>query len=210
MQDRLIAGKVCAQPAFFPSPSCVTFGIAMEKSTSRAMNVHLGADLKARWVDYCAGLGKTPGAALKEAIEQQLAKVEKSLPPKTYQQTHAAPDGEPKVRFEILMTQSEKAAVLERSNLERCSQRRWIIDAIRTGLTHEPQFGMKEIEALGESNYQLLAIGRNLNQVAKAMNDGPRDSVTTESIEQLRKIIDMHTEKVSNAIRASLERWNIE
>ena len=174
------------------------------------MNIHLGADLKARWVDYCASLGKRPGTSLKEAIEQQLAKAGKFPPPKPYQQTNAAPDGEPKVRFEILMTQSEKAAVLERSNLERCSQRRWIIDAIRAGLTHEPQFGMKEIDALGESNYQLLAIGRNLNQVAKAMNEGRHDSGTTESIEQLRQIIDAHTEKVSRAIGASLERWNIE
>lgn len=181
----------------------------MEK-TSRAMNIHLGADLKARWVDYCAGLGKTPGAAIKEAIEQQLEKAAKFPPAKTYQQTAEAPDGEPKVRFEILMTKSEKAAVLERSNLERCSQRRWIIDAIRAGLTREPQFGMKEIDALGESNYQLLAIGRNLNQVAKAMNEGRRDSVTIKSIERLREIIDTHTDKVSGAIRASLERWNIE
>lgn len=181
----------------------------MEKP-SRAMNVHLGADLKARWVDYCADLGKTPGAALKEAIEQQLAKAEKFPQPKTYQQTNAVPDSEPKVRFEILMTKSEKAAVLERSNLERCSQRRWIIDAIRASLTHEPQFGMAEIDALGESNYQLLAIGRNLNQVAKAMNEGRSDSVMIESIERLRKIIDVHTEKVSRAIGASLERWNIQ
>jgi hypothetical protein len=58
------------------------------------------------------------------------------------------------------MTKSEKVAVQERAKPERCSQRRWIIDAIRAGLTREPQFGMKEIDALGESNYQLLAIGQ--------------------------------------------------
>ena len=125
-------------------------------------------------------------------------------------QTGVAPDDEPKGRFEILMTKSEKAAVLERSNLARCSQRRWIIDAIRAGLTHEPQFSMDEIDVLGESNYQLLAIGRNLNQVAKAMNESRRDSVTVESIARLRQIIDVYTDKVSRAIGASLERWSIQ
>ena len=85
-----------------------------------------------------------------------------------------------------------------------------MIDMIRAGLTQEPQFGMKEIDALGESNYQLLAIGRNLNQVAKSMNEGRRDSVTIESIRRLTAIIDAHTDKVSDAMRASLERWNIE
>lgn len=180
----------------------------MEKE-SPYLNLYLGA-LKKPWSDYCEALGKKPGAALKEAIEQQLEKAAKNPRPPPLRQTGEAPDDEPKVRFEILMTKSEKAAVQERANLERCSQRRWIIDAIRAGLTREPQFGMKEIDALGESNYQLLAIGRNLNQVAKAMNEGRRDSVTIESIERLRGIIDVHTEKVSTAIRASLERWNIE
>ena len=177
---------------------------------SRAMNVHLGADLKRQWVDYCMSLGKTPGAAIKEAIEHQLKAAAKLPKPPPLKQTSELPDGEPKARFEVLLTLSEKAALAERANLERCSQRRWVIDAIRAGLTQEPQFGMKEIDALGESNYQLLAIGRNLNQIAKVMNEGRRDSVSIEAIERLREIIDTHTDVVSSAIRASLERWNIE
>ncbi|WP_246542152.1 plasmid mobilization relaxosome protein MobC [Collimonas antrihumi] len=176
---------------------------------SRAMNIHLGADLKARWIDYCVGLGKTPGAAIKEAIEQQLEKASAFPQPKIYQQVHEAPSDEPKVRFEILLTQSEKAAVLERADLERCSQRRWIIDAIRAGLTREPQFSMSEIDALGESNYQLLSIGRNLNQIAKRLNEGNLAPVTEQAIDQLREKIDKHTDVVSTAIRASLERWDI-
>lgn len=176
--------------------------------SSQYLDVYLGA-LKGPWVAYCATLGKKPGAAIKEAIEQQLEKAKNSPEVKIYQQTGVS-DNEPKVRFEILLTQSEKAAIEERAELEHCSQRRWVVDAIRAGLTKEPQFGMKEIDALGDSNYQLLAIGRNLNQVAKAMNEGRRDSVTIDSIEQLRQIIDAHTDKVSGAIRASLERWNIE
>ncbi|WP_024638237.1 plasmid mobilization relaxosome protein MobC [Pseudomonas syringae] len=179
----------------------------MQKA-SRAMNVHLGTELKARWVAYCDDLGKTPGAALKEAIEHQLAKADANPKPKTYRQTEEAK--EPKQRFEILLTASEKAAVKERSHVERCSMRRWVVDAIRTGLTHEPQFGMSEIDALGESNYQLLALGRNLNQIARRLNEGQYEPVTVERIEALSRLIDKHTDVVSNAIRASLERWSLE
>ncbi|MNN88173.1 Bacterial mobilization protein (MobC) [compost metagenome] len=87
--------------------------------------------------------------------------------------------------------------------------RRWIIDAIRAGLTHEPQFGMSEIDALGESNYQLLALGRNLNQIARRLNEGNYEPVTVQRIEALSRIIDKHTDLVSSAIRASLERWSL-
>lgn len=180
----------------------------MSKS-AQYLDVYLGA-LKAPWADYCKALGKKPGVAIKEAIEQQLAKAAANPQPKIYQQKHEAAPAEPKVRFEILLTPSEKAALTERAEVERCSQRRWIIDAIRAGLTNEPQFGMSEIEALGESNYQLLAIGRNLNQIARKLNEGDLDPIQTELIEGLRSIIDRHTHVVSTAIRASLERWDLE
>lgn len=180
------------------------------ESSSRALNVHLGADLKARWADHCRALGKSPGAAIKAAIEQQLAQAAANPEPKTYQQVAEAPPRDPKQRFEILLTASEKAAITERALIERCSMRRWIIDAIRTGLTHEPQFSMDEIDALGESNYQLLTLGRNLNQIARRLNDGENEKVTLERIEALSGLIRKHTEVVSRSIRASLERWNIE
>ncbi|MFL1417644.1 plasmid mobilization relaxosome protein MobC [Pseudomonas fildesensis] len=174
------------------------------------MNIHLGAELKARWGDYCLSLGKSPGAAIKAAIEHQLAQAAANPELKTYQQVREAPTQDPKQRFEILLTASEKAAIKERAQIERCSMRRWIVDSIRIGLTHEPQFGMDEIDALGESNYQLLALGRNLNQIARSLNDGEYEPVTIERIEALNGLIRKHTEVVSRAIRASLERWDIE
>ncbi|WP_261793939.1 plasmid mobilization relaxosome protein MobC [Pseudomonas oryzihabitans] len=88
--------------------------------------------------------------------------------------------------------------------------RRWIIDAIRIGFTHEPQFSMDEIDALGESNYQLLTLGRNLNQIARRLNGNENEQVTLERIEALSGLIQKHTEVVRRSIRASLERWNIE
>ncbi|MDF5835096.1 plasmid mobilization relaxosome protein MobC [Pseudomonas syringae] len=173
------------------------------------LNVYLGS-LKKPWADYCASIGKKPGAALKEAIEKQLESSDALPEPKTYSQTKPTPEKEPKIRFEILLTPSEKAALTERAEVERCSQRRWVVDAIRAGLTNEAQFGMSEIEALGESNYQLLAIGRNLNQIARKLNEGDPYPIQKELIKGLSAIIDRHTHVVSSAIRASLERWDLE
>lgn len=179
--------------------------IVVGKKTTH-LNVYLGST-KEPWEQYCASLGKKPGVALREAIEQQLAKAEANPDSKIYRQTEGPK--EPKVRFEILMTESEKTAVKERAKIERCSARRWIVDAIRIGLTHEPQFDMSEIDALGESNYQLLALGRNLNQVARRLNEGTYEPITVERIEALSRLINQHAKVVSDAIRASLERWSI-
>jgi len=181
-----------------------------ELPRSRSINVHLGAELKTQWTAYCEQMGKTPGAALKEAIEQQLRKVSGEPKPKVYQQVGEDLGREPKVRAEILLTTSEKAAIAERAALERCSQRRWIVDTVRAALTHEPQFSMGEIEALGESNYQLLAMGRSLNQMVRHLHENSKDDLTVPDIKALSRLIDKHTKVVSRAIRASLERWRIE
>lgn len=179
----------------------------MEKKNTH-LNIYLGS-LREPWLAYCESLGKKPGAAVKEAIEAQLAKA--NTPKlKTYSQQLESPTKEPKRRFEILLTESERQAIRERADAERCSMRRWIIDACRAGLTGEPQFGMSEIDALGESNYQLLALGRNLNQIARRLNEGNYEPVTVERIAALSALVDKHTDKVNTAIRASLERWNIE
>lgn len=176
------------------------------KKENPYLNIYLG-EWKEPWIHHCKTLDQKPGSLLKEFVQNQLEGVPE---PHLFQQTKEVSKEEVKHRFEVLLTPSEKAALEKRATIERCSQRQWVIDAIRVGLTQQPQFSMKEIEVLGDSNYQLLAIGRNLNQIAKALNQGVQDSVTMDSIEQLRQIIDRHTEIVSQALRASLERWNIE
>jgi len=162
---------------------------------------------KERWDRYCASLGKKPGAAVTKAIEYQLAKADINPSPKIYRQAEGLK--KPKQRFEILLTASEKMAIQERARIESCSARRWIVDAIRVGLTREPQFSTPEIDALGESNYQLLSVGRNLNQVVRNINKGHYDDIAISHIDALAQLIDEHTDIVSSAIGASLERWKI-
>lgn len=190
------------------APSSLKVRVTGSQKKSPILSVRLGPGLKQRRESYCESLGRAPSSAIKEAIEKQLKAPEALPAPKTYRQTENVK--EPKERFEVLLTVSERAAVKEQGHVERCSMRRWVVDAIRTGLTHEPQFSMSEIETLGESNYQLFAIGRNLNQIVRRLNEGQYEPITVERIKTLSRLIAKHTNAVSDAIRASLERWSIE
>lgn len=159
-------------------------------------------------VEYCASVGKKPGAVLREAIEKQLAGLQAGKPRTVFKPVEEV-QHEAKKRFEIMLTDSEREALATRAKEEKTSGRQFVIDALRAVLTHEPQLSMKEIEILGESNFQLLAVGRNLNQIARRLNEGKYEPVTIERIEELRKIIDIHVQKASDSIRANIERWNI-
>ncbi|WP_373755409.1 hypothetical protein [Neisseria sp.] len=64
----------------------------------------------------------------------------------------------------------------------------------------------QEAQELHSSNYQLLRIGRNLNQMVKKMNFGEPVSLTLQHIVELKNLIDAHTEKVGRVLRANRKR----
>jgi hypothetical protein len=175
------------------------------------LEIYLGS-FKKPWEEYCAQLGKKAGAAIREAIAAQLASLPDipTSPQPVFGQVEEFPDEQAKTRIEVRLTQSEKEKLEILAQHENCSVQVWIINVVRTMLTKQPQCGMLEMEILGESNYQLLSIGRNLNQIAKRLNQGYVQPITLERIEQLQQQINQHTELVSKALRASIERWSLQ
>ena len=66
--------------------------------------------------------------------------------------------------------------------------------------------------ALAQSNAALRALGRNLNQVARALNTAPQERVLfkVELIEELDHAVKAHAETVSKLLAANIERWRIQ
>lgn len=187
-----------------------------KKAPNRAINIHLGEDLKSRWVSYCASLGKTPGAAIKEAIEQQLQKIDMSPSANTQQLKEAETDKpeKPTKRKWVFLTPSELQCVEMLAATEGFSVAKWLVALIRNRITGTPQFGQTELELLARSNLQLLAIGRNLNQLVKVLNTTSRDpsvyrSTLSASIKEIKSTFKAHTKTISDAMIANIERWRI-
>lgn len=64
----------------------------------------------------------------------------------------------------------------------------------------------RELEALYQSNIQLLKIGRNINQIAKAINSNTATNLTTETLNELQEIIEHHTKQVGQLLQENNER----
>lgn len=103
--------------------------------------------------------------------------------------------------MELRFTSTEREKINLLANRDNCSPQRWLINLIRLTLVRKPQCGMEELQKLGESNYQLLTIGRNLNQIAKHLNQGSYEPELSKEITQLRKVIHEHTRQVSRTMR---------
>ncbi|WP_419587206.1 plasmid mobilization relaxosome protein MobC, partial [Thiolapillus sp.] len=65
--------------------------------------------------------------------------------------------------------------------------------------------------ALRESNRELAAIGRNLNQIARAVNIELENirSIDARIFPELKNIINDHTETVASYVDASANRWGV-
>nr|CAC79160.1 hypothetical protein 22.9 kDa [uncultured bacterium] len=178
---------------------------------SYVYTLRLPDDLRDQWTAYCSR-NKKKAAATMRALMRYL--IQDDMPPEVRRwiaaQTEGEPDDGPKERLEVRLTPTEFQSVKVRSEAEGCSPQRWVINSVRASLTHEPQFTMETTKALWESSYQLRAIGRNLNQIAKRLNEGKSAKVTTEQMEKLASYIYQHTDKVASVQDASLSRWGVQ
>lgn len=177
----------------------------MDKKRDTRVTVDL-LNYKKPWLDWCQQQGLQPGDAFRKVVARLTARsaaggaIRADAPEK------------PTVRREIKLTISEAERLDELAALEGFSPTKWVVSMIRARLTGTAQYGQRELELLDRSNMRLLAIGRNLNQVAKALNASPADYslYRVELIEELQRAIKDHTRTVSDAIAANVNRWRIE
>ena len=96
--------------------------------------------------------------------------------------------------------------------------RAWLVALTRSRIfANSPQFSLREVQALHESTRELWAIGRNVNQIAHAMNTDLRQAGQLQGstsrlseLQALKAAIDDHTAKVTALCNASLDRWSDE
>lgn len=169
-------------------------------------------ELKQPWLDWCKALSLAPSDAFRQIVARLVAKqggASSSI--QGAAEIEAGQPERPTARKEVSLTPSELMRVEAIAAAEGFSVTKWIIALIRARLTATPQLGQRELELLARSNLQLLAIGRNLNQVAKALNSTPHDRSVYRVglIEDLEAAIKSHTKSVSDAMTANVERWRI-
>lgn len=182
---------------------------ASSERRTTTITVDLG-DLKAPWQAWCQDHGVTPSHALRNAVRQAIDRKATQAPPPRLRVSRRRERAT--ARMKLNVTPSELAALRTCARHEGYQPTAWVVAMIRTKLTGEPHVGQSELETLARSNQQLLALGRNLNQIAKVLNTAPqnRTAFRAEVITELSRVIQTHTKKVSDVLRGTVERWHLQ
>jgi hypothetical protein len=167
------------------------------------INIHLQG-FKQPWLDHCKARGVTPSDAFRQMVAKLTADAADNEPVQD-----VVKEERPKVRKEVRLKKSELACANSLAKYAGFSLNRWIVALINARLDGSSQLGQQELEGLARSNLQLLAIGRNLNQLAKAANRGGRiqGHGRGDVIEAVRATVREQTVHVARVIAANVARW---
>lgn len=109
-------------------------------------------------------------------------------------------------RIEVRLQSSDLNELRDRAFKSNMTANKYLAMLFQAHIQKTPVVSTKQIESLYQSNAQLLRIGRNLNQIAKALNSGAQAAVSTQMLADIKDELDKHTEKVADVIRANWER----
>ena len=103
-------------------------------------------------------------------------------------------------------------AAKERAKAKGMATSRWIAALVQSSLMQKPVMVDQELTVLRSNIRELNAIGRNINQMARALNESKNntDKVKLDTLDLLRTYLDRNIAFVRGLVRASQQAWGLE
>lgn len=123
-------------------------------------------------------------------------------------------DGEKTKDVHVRLSVAEYQALDQLATMRHWKRGPYLAHLLRVHLTGQPRFGDDETRALRDATTQLSLLGRNVNQIARALNASPRvghaaDLMQTVSLADIKTLIDAQRVKLKDLIKANLRTWNV-
>lgn len=114
-------------------------------------------------------------------------------------------------RLYARLTPSEYSAVEARAGAWGMTPYSWTARLIRAHLIKAPQLSENETRVLREATRELSYVGRNLNQVAHALNMtmNAREKATMELIDGINTKVDEMRDAIKSVLDQNLNRWGV-
>lgn len=104
-------------------------------------------------------------------------------------------------RFTVSWLPNQYRYLVQKATLQHDSLSSIVRDIVQEYITKNLVLSNTEVQALYQSNYQLLRLGRNINQIARQLNSIQPSSFSTHQFNDLAQFIAQHTEAVGRVLR---------
>jgi hypothetical protein len=122
---------------------------------------------------------------------------------------HPDPENTELVRLTVRLPGFLVPVIGQRGKEKGMAPSRWIAALVQSTLMREPVMTGTELVALEESNRELAAIGRNINQITRALNEAfhQTERVRLDKLAELDKAIKQNRCVIRDLVRASQNAW---
>lgn len=173
---------------------------------SKLQNIHMFIKLNCDEVNCLKNIAQDRyGKASISLLAKKLLQEQIRLPDytdKTHQES--APNNQ---RLVLRLPSKQRAYLTQKATLQHSSLNDIVRDIIAEHITDNPVLSNDEVQALYQSNYQLLRIGRNINQLARQFNATLPQSLTTQQLNALSQFIEQHTNQVGKVLKKQNKRF---
>lgn len=162
-------------------------------------------ELKAAFCKQATARGLSESQLLRQLVFAELGKPESAAPIKPKPISGPVEYDRLTVRMPRFLMQ----AVAARAEMKGMARSRWISALVQSHLMEQPVMTDAELVALKASNRELAALGRNINQIAKAINQAfyETERVRLDTLAKLSKAIASNRAAIRALVRASQNSW---
>lgn len=114
-------------------------------------------------------------------------------------------------RFSFRVSAKLKKDLSHRAKQQGMSPSAYLVAMVRAHLSQKAFFTEHELDVLHQTNNELTAIGRNINQIAKALNQSLNnaDRANAKEFDGIYKFVMKVRDEISDLERANLRAWGI-
>lgn len=163
--------------------------------------VRLTSELKAKLVSEAKSRGMTESNLLRSLIVEMSETPPQKVTLEVETEIH---------RFTLRLPKILVNAAKIKADKKGMSLTKWIESLIQVAITKNTVLSESEFLAIRESNRNLLAIGRNLNQIARGFNSTLEMSLERQLLDELSKEIKENSTVIRSFIKASHNAWGKE
>ena len=168
------------------------------------LRARVDPETKELFLALAAAEGVTESILLRQLVQGAIGRRQEVRAP-------VAPDLEKldMARLTIRMPQFLLEAAGQRAEVKGMASSRWISALVQSNLMREPVMSDREIETLQASARQLASIGRNINQIARSLNEAFRgaEQIRLEKLMELSDAINANRDTIRALVRASQKAW---
>lgn len=164
-------------------------------------------DTHARFLAVARARKISESELLRLAVNRELG-----LAPAEQAEVEPDPDQAAFDRITVRMPAFVMVAMKIRAKSKGMAPSRWLAALVQSNLTRHPVLTDAELQAVDSTTRELTAIGRNINQIARALNEAhfQTERVRLDRLAELAEKINKAREAIRVLVRASRNAWRNE